>query len=287
MIDIRLAVEHRHDLFDVIVQQHVVVGFFLEQATGINELGGGVGFVFGEHQNGHGDGGAVEQVGRERNHGFDVVVVHQILADFLLGTSPVEDAGEADDGGAALAGEVAECVQHKGKVGFGLGCEHASGGKAVVIDQGGVIAADPFHRIRRVGDDGIEGFVVAEVRVDQGVAQLDVELVVVNVVQEHVHPRQVVRGVVDLLPEKTFLDDVRIEVLFGLQQQRAGAARRVKNLVDLGLPVHGELGDQLGDMLRGEKFAAGFTGVGGVVGDEEFVGIAEQVDLVFFKITVM
>ena len=49
--------------------------------------------------------------------------------------------------------------------------------------------------------------------------------------------------------------------------------------------MHGELGNQLGDMLRGEKLAAGFTGSGGVVGDKELVGIAKQVDVAIFKIT--
>jgi len=38
-------------------------------------------------------------------------------------------------------------------------------------------------------------------------------------------------------------------------------------------------------MLRGEKLAARFTGISGVVGDEKFVGIAKQVDLVAFKVT--
>jgi hypothetical protein len=57
------------------------------------------------------------------------------------------------------------------------------------------------------------------VGVDQGVTQLDVEFVVIDVVQEHVHPRQVVRGVVDFLPKKTVFNDVCIEVLFCLQQQ--------------------------------------------------------------------
>lgn len=53
--------------------------------------------------------------------------------------------------------------------------------------------------------------------------------------------------------------------------------------------MHGELGDQPGDMLWGEKFAAGFARVGGVVGDEKFVGIAEQVNLagIIFFIKIM
>ena len=96
--------------------------------------------------------------------------------------------------------------------------------------------------------------------------------------QEHVHPRQVVGRVVDLLPKEAFFNDVRVKMFFGLQQQRAGAAGRVVNLVDAGLLVHGELGNQPGHMLWGEKLAAGFASVGGVVGDQELVGIAKQVD---------
>jgi hypothetical protein len=40
-----------------------------------------------------------------------------------------------------------------------------------------------------------------------------------------------------------------------------------------------KLRDQLGDMLRREELAAGLAGVGCVVGDQELVGIAEQVDV--------
>ena len=134
MIDIGLAVEHRHDLFDVRIQQRVVVRFLLEQAAGIDELRGGVGLVFGQHQDVHGDGGAKEQVGRQRDHRFHVVVVHQVLADLLLRPAAIKDTREANDGGTSLAGEVAERVQHKGEVGFGLGSEHAGRGEAVVVD---------------------------------------------------------------------------------------------------------------------------------------------------------
>lgn len=137
-----------------------------------------------------------------------------------------------------------------------LGASTPAGGKALVVDQGWVVAADPLHRIRRVGDDGVKGTVVGKVRFFQRVAQLEVELVVVHVVQEHVHPRQVVRGVVDFLPKEAVFDQVLIEVLLGLQQQRARAASRVVDLVDAGLPVHRQLRNQLGDLLRREELAA-------------------------------
>lgn len=56
-----------------------------------------------------------------------------------------------------------------------------------------------------------------------------------------------------------------VKMLLGLQQQGPGTAGRVINFIDVGLPVHGELGNQLGNVLRGEKFTPGFTGIGGVV----------------------
>ena len=92
---------------------------------------------------------------------------------------------------------------------------------------------------------------------------------------------------VDFLPVKTVFDDVRVKMLFGLQQQRARAAGGVVNLVDAGLAVHGELGNQLGDMLWGEELAARFARVGRVVGNEEFVGIAKEVDVTGVKIAPM
>ena len=122
-------------------------------------------------------------------------------------------------------------------------------------------------------------------RISQRITQLDIELVVVNVVQEHVHTRQVVGGVVELLPPKTVFNDVGVKMFFGLQQQRARTTRRVINFVDAGLLVHGQLCNQFGHVLRGEELTARFTSIGGVVGDQEFVGIAKQVNMAAVKIT--
>lgn len=172
----------------------------------------------------------------------------------------------------------------KGKIGFGFRCEYACGGKAVVVDQGGVVAAYPVDGIGRIGDDGIKGFAVFEFGVGQRVAQFDVEFVVIDVVQKHIHAGEVVGGVVDFLPEEAFFDDVFVKLFFRLQEQAARAAGGVVDFVDFLLPVHRQPRNQLGDALRGEKFAAGFACVGGVVGNQVFVGITEKVDAVVFKI---
>ena len=175
-------------------------------------------------------------------------------------------------------------VQHKGEVGLGFWRQYAGGGKTVVVDQCRVIAANPFDRVRRVGDDGVERFVLSKMRFDQGVAKFDIELVIVDVVQKHIHPRQVVSGVVDLLAEEALFNNMGVGVFFGLQQQRAGAAGGIVDFVDAGLLVQGDLRNQPGDMGGSEKLATGFTRIGGVVANQELVGIAEQVDVVVFKI---
>lgn len=109
------------------------------------------------------------------------------------------------------------------------------------------------------------------------------ELVVIDVVQEHVHAGEVVGGVVDFLPEEAFFNNVFVKLFFRLQEQAARAASGVVNFVDFLLPVHRQPRNQFGDALRGEKFAAGFACVGSVVGNQVFVGIAKKVDVVVFK----
>jgi RecA/RadA recombinase len=82
-------------------------------------------------------------------------------------------------------------------------------------------------------------------RVDERVAVGDVELLVVDVVQEHVDAREVVGRQVDLLAVEALPHVVLAEHLGELQQQRARAARRVVDLVDLGLADDRDAGEQL------------------------------------------
>ena len=121
-------------------------------------------------------------------------------------------------------------------------------------------------------------------RVEEGVAQGDVELFVADAVQEHVHAGQVVGRVIDLLPVETIFDMVFAERLLDLQQQGARSASRVVDLIDRILPQQGQPRDQLRHALRGEELAARFACVGGIVGDEELIGVAKEVDLVVCKV---
>ena len=156
-------------------------------------------------------------------------------------------------------------MEHEGEVGLRLGGQHPSRGEPRIVDEGGVPISHPAHRVGRIGYDGIERLLVAKLRIEQRVAQRDVELIVVHIVQEHVHPRQVVGGVVDLLPEESFLYLVRIKLLLRLQEERPRATRRVVDLVHLPKPMQSQLRNELGDILGGEELAARFPRIRRVV----------------------
>ncbi len=75
-----------------------------------------------------------------------------------------------------------------------------------------------------------------------------------------------------------------IKLLFSLQQQRTGTCGRVVDFVNVGLPVHSQLCNQLRDVLRCKELAAGLTSIRRIVRNQELIGIAEQVNLMFVKV---
>ena len=74
-------------------------------------------------------------------------------------------------------------------------------------------------------------------------------------------------------------------MFFCLKQQGAGATCRVIDFIDAGLLMHGEPGNQPGNVLRGKKLTTGFSGIGSIVGDKKLVGIAKQIDVIVCKFT--
>jgi len=128
---------------DVPGRELVGVGDFDAFLGSIYEEGGVVQFCRFEDHYAGGDGGAEEEVVGELDDAVDVVVVNEILADFLFGSASVHHAGEADDGCRAVGCEPGEGVHDEGEVGFGFGGEDAGGGKSGVVDEGDVVVAFP------------------------------------------------------------------------------------------------------------------------------------------------
>ena len=78
----------------------------------------------------------------------------------------------------------------------------------------------------------------------------------INIVQEHIDTAQVVGRQVDFLTEEALPDILFAQNLSRLQQQGAGAAGRVIDLVDFGFAHNGKAGQQFRDLLRGKELAA-------------------------------
>jgi hypothetical protein len=75
----------------------------LEVAAGVDEQHLVVGLVLAEDQHGGGDAGAVEQLGRQADHGIEQVLLDQLLADAPLGRATEQHAMRHDDRHAAGA----------------------------------------------------------------------------------------------------------------------------------------------------------------------------------------
>ena len=115
-------------------------------------------------------------------------------------------------------------------------------------------------------------------RIGQRVTKGDVELVIPHIMQEHIDAAKVIRRNIDLLTEKSVTHVFRAEYLGKLQQQGAGAAGRIINLVDRCFADGGYSGKKLRNLLWRIVFPAAFTCIGSIHAHEEFIGIAESVN---------
>ena len=113
----------------------------------------------------------------------------------------------------------------------------------------------------------------------------DIELIKINIVQEHIDTAQVVGRQVDFLTEEALPDILFAQNFRRLQQQGAGAAGRVIDLVDLGLAHDSKAGQQFRDLLRSEELAAALASVGGVHTHQVLIRIAKRINRVFLVFT--
>lgn len=161
------------------------------------------------------------------------------------------------------------------EVGLGLGGQFPIGAEAVVILMDG--ASGPVGGEGRVGDDGLKTQVgVLGSGMLQRVLVLQIESLVVDAVQDHVHAGEVVCGRVHLLSiEAAHV----LDLLRHAQQQGAGAAGGVIDVLEAPFPGGDDLGQNGADFLRRVELARLLSRAAGELADEVFVGIAQHVGL--------
>ena len=78
----------------------------------------------------------------------------------------------------------------------------------------------------------------------------NIKLIEFNIMQEHVDPAEVISRDIDLLAEESITDLIAAKDLFRFQKERAGAAGRIIDLIDLSLTDRSQPGQQFGYICR-------------------------------------
>lgn len=90
---------------------------------------------------------------------------------------------------------------------------------------------------------------------DERVLIGNIELVVANIMEEHIDAAEVIGGQVNLLPKEALPDILFTENSCRFEKQRTGTAGGVVDLIDLCFPHDSDTGQKLGDLLRCEELA--------------------------------
>ena len=121
-------------------------------------------------------------------------------------------------------------------------------------------------------------------RVHKCIFVSNVKLVVVNIVQEHIDTAKVIGGEVDLLTIETLTNILFAKDLRCFQKKRTRAAGGVVDFVYFSLSYNSNAGQQFGNFLRGEEFAAALSCVGCVHAHQVFVSITKSINGVVFVV---
>ena len=120
-------------------------------------------------------------------------------------------------------------------------------------------------------------------RFEQCITQRDAEMIIVDVVQEHVDATEVVGRLVDLLTEETLLHVLFADDFCNLHEKRTGTAGGVIDLAHLGLVERCDTCKELADLLWCEELTAGLACIACVHLHEELIRIAERINSVLFR----
>ena len=256
VLDVLAVFAESQNAVDVFVCQPVVVRDLHALFARIHEEYRIVALALLHHHDAGRDGRSEKEVVWQLYDGVNVVVVHEILAYLLLGTAAIHYAREAYNRRGAVRREKRQRVHYEREVGLGLGGEHSCRREARIVDERRVAVAVPAYRVWRIRDYHLERLVVPMLRRGQRIAKGDVELVVADVVQEHVYPAEVVGRYVYLLAEEAEANVVLAEHLRRLEKKRPGTASGVVHLVDLPLVADRKARKKFAHLLWREELSA-------------------------------
>ena len=172
------------------------------------------------------------------------------------------------------------------KVSRAFRCQHTRRREAWIADERRIAVARPLDAIRRIRHHHVKRLLVKVplVRFYQRVAERNVELVRIDVVQEHVHAAELVDRRLLLLSEEPAQHLVLAEHLRDLHQERPRTARGIVCLVDAPLAPGRDHRQETGRFLRREELAAGLPRVRGVHLHQVLVSVAKGINRVVLEV---
>ena len=230
MRDFFMLCKDIHDTRDILRGELVVIRHLHALGRSVDEECAGIRFILLHHHDAGRDRSAEEQIARELDDAVDEVVIHKILADFLLRAAAVHDAGEADDGRGAIRSEPGKTVHDEGHIRLALWRKDSGRGKARVIDEERIAIPCPLDRVWWIRYDEFEGFIIPMLRTDQRIFTGDVEFIEADIMQEHIDAAEIVRRDIDFLPVEAIADRISPQHLFGFQKERSTPTCRISKV---------------------------------------------------------
>ena len=194
---------HIHNAVDVGSSQFIIIGDLHKLLGSVDKEHLVILLALAQHHDAGGNGGTVKEVGRQLDDAIHKVVIHQVLANLLLRTTPIHNAREANDGRRTIGCQPRQAVHNKGHIRFALGRQHSCRGKARVVNQDRVVIPRPFNGIGRVRDYELKRLLAPMLGTGQCIIAGNIKFIKANFVQKHVDTAQVVGGDIHLLAIKT------------------------------------------------------------------------------------
>ena len=220
---------------------------------------GAAGVGLGEEEDGCGDPSVgLKDAGGHGDDGIEFLILHEQLADLLVGIGRAEEhAIRHDDGGAATGLENAKEERHEEQLGF-LGLDDA-----LEILGGGLVIKTACEG--RIGED--EGVFFRIVLIVFGQRVLVTDVRVFHAVEEHIHAADAEHGGIEIVAVEGGLVEAAagggilvdgiavmgVEILGGGDEETGGAAGGIADLV-LGRGS-GHVHHELDDVARGAELA--------------------------------
>ena len=135
------------DVLYVFLCEFVGVGDFISLLGGIYEQGAVILLGLLQHHYAGCNTGPKEKVVRKLDDAIHIVVVYQVLPDFLLCTTPVHNTRETYNGCCTIGGQPGQRVHDESQVCLGLGSQDTCWCKPGVIDEADVIISFPLDGV--------------------------------------------------------------------------------------------------------------------------------------------